>query len=435
MFSQIGIMTFALAGGIFSAYSGLSPLLPAMLIISVIFGKRKIFNLALIIMFIAGFMLFSAYKGREHKPGLYMMDVTVSRTMGAGYIVNEDNSYCMRCNNDLFEGDRVYGTFMIKPLGDRDFDHYLKRINVNNYIVPVGIDSVAPGSGIPRIRVNIINRIRRNVTDHDASALSSAIITGYRNDMSRILRDRFNRTGTAHLLAISGLHTGIIFMLINFILFFIPISKRLKLITAVIMLILFAVLTYGNIPVVRAVIFIAVYALSRLMHRKIKEGAILMAAAAIIMIINPFAVISLSFWLSFSAVYIIVQMYRRTGNIIITLLLLPALMIPLTGIAFGRFHILSSTVSLWLIPLFFIYIPASIISAIAYLPAIDNMLAFLFAIISRTVYIADILPLHINLDMDICFACILGIALIMMMNKKYHFMLGCSACLLVYTLL
>lgn len=436
MFSQIAVMAFSLTAGIYSAYWGLSPVMIPLLLLWACISRRKLFNIALICTFSGGFILISAYAYTDQEEGICRKVVYVSKSMNSGYIVRDLNQYFMRCGYDVFEGDRIHGLFRIKQLREGgSFDDYLGRMHVRGYLIPVCIDSVSPGSGIAAIRVAMINRIRRNIDNNNAASLSNAIITGYRNDISSVMRDKFNRTGTAHLLAISGLHTGIIFIIINMLLFGVPVRKELKIIAALIILILFACLTYGNMPVVRAVIFIAIYSLSMLMHKKVKHYATLFLAGIIIMVINPYSALSLSFWLSFSAVYIIVSMYKKTGNIILTLLILPLLMTPLTLSTFGRIHMLSSSVSLLLIPLFFIYIPLSIAAVLWHSAIINACIEGIFALIEFAVNGADAVPLLINLHMDAGAACLLGGTLLLMMSGRYRLMSAGAASLLIYVLL
>lgn len=436
MFSQIAVMAFSLTAGIYSAYWGLSPAIIPLLLFWACISRRKLFNIALVCAFSGGFILIAAYTHTGAEEGICSKVVYISKTMNSGYIARDPNQYFMRCGYDVFEGDRIYGLFRIEQFREGGtFDDYLRRMHVSGYLIPVRIDSVCSGSGIAAIRVEMINRIRRNIDNDNAASLSNAIITGYRNDMSSVMRDAFNRTGTAHLLAISGLHTGIIFIIINILLFAVPMRKELKIITALIILIFFACLTYGNTPVVRAVIFIAIYSLSMLMHKKVKHNAMLFLAGIIIMVINPYSVLSLSFWLSFSAVYIILSMYRKTGNIILTLLLLPLLMTPLTLSTFGQLHMLSSSVSLLLIPLFFIYIPLSITAVLWHSTIINACIESVFKLIELAVNGADAVPLLINLHLDKGAACLLGGILLLMMSGRYRLMSAGAAGLLIYVLL
>lgn len=49
-------------------------------------------------------------------------------------------------------------------------------------------------------------------------SLVNALCLGYKNDLDKSIRDNFTQTGTIHLLAVSGLHTGAIYLLLTYLL-------------------------------------------------------------------------------------------------------------------------------------------------------------------------------------------------------------------------
>ncbi|MFQ7503233.1 MAG: ComEC/Rec2 family competence protein, partial [Alistipes finegoldii] len=60
----------------------------------------------------------------------------------------------------------------------------------------------------------------------DAGAVCRAMVTGDRSGITQELRTVYSRSGLSHLLAVSGLHTGIVFALVNLMLWWLPLLHR-----------------------------------------------------------------------------------------------------------------------------------------------------------------------------------------------------------------
>jgi len=146
----------------------------------------------------------------------------------------------------------------------------------------------------------------------DAAAILSALIIGDRAGISPGLQEAFNRTGVTHVLSISGLHVGVVataaFFFFNWLLSFSrPLLMRAWARKGAALAAIFPVIFYGLIAGMpsatqRSVVMAVVFLLTFLMER---EGDLLNSialAALIILIIDPPALFSISFQLSFAAV-------------------------------------------------------------------------------------------------------------------------------------
>jgi len=147
-------------------------------------------------------------------------------------------------------------------------------------------------------------------------AVSKALLIGDRKDISSALREKFNRAGVGHLLAISGLHIGIL-ATVTFAIFrwmaawLSPVlwagwTRR----TAAILTFL-PVLAYGFLAGMspstqRAVIMVSVFLLTLLFDRDQDLINTICIAGLLILVINPPSLFSISFQLSFTAVLVIV---------------------------------------------------------------------------------------------------------------------------------
>jgi competence protein ComEC len=150
----------------------------------------------------------------------------------------------------------------------------------------------------------------------EIKAISKALLVGDRSDISNELRQSFNRSGVGHLLAISGLHVGIVataaYMLFSFLASWILLLLRVGWTRkAAAILTFLPVLAYGFLAGMspstqRAVIMVGVFLLTLLLDRDQDLTNTICIAGAVILIIHPPALFSISFQLSFVAVLAIV---------------------------------------------------------------------------------------------------------------------------------
>jgi ComEC/Rec2-related protein len=133
-----------------------------------------------------------------------------------------------------------------------------------------------------------------------ASALFKALFLGIQEDLSGNVYEGFEKTGTLHILALSGLHAGIIFTFAGFFLFFFP-GKWIKYIAGF-CIILFYLFIVGPRPsLVRAAIMIIIIGIGYLLALERELLNLLAIAGFLILIVDPASAFSLSFQLSFLA--------------------------------------------------------------------------------------------------------------------------------------
>ncbi|MBI4367787.1 MAG: ComEC/Rec2 family competence protein [Candidatus Omnitrophica bacterium] len=132
--------------------------------------------------------------------------------------------------------------------------------------------------------------------------LASALLLGFRKEISQDLRDRFVKTGTAHLLAISGLHVSAIGGLLYFLLTLLGIPRTANLSLTAVFISIYAVLAGANIPVLRATIMGTVMLLGLLLGQERNAKSAFFFALVLILAQDPKAVFLASFQLSFIAI-------------------------------------------------------------------------------------------------------------------------------------
>ncbi|MFC1709113.1 ComEC/Rec2 family competence protein [Candidatus Omnitrophota bacterium] len=133
-----------------------------------------------------------------------------------------------------------------------------------------------------------------------------AIILGDRSGLSKEAYSVFKYTGTVHILAISGLHIGIIIFILLIFLKSIRIKPKMRFVLTVVFLLFYSFMTGLRPSVVRAVIMGTTFLLSFLVKREYHVYNSLALAAIVILAIWPWQVFDIGFQLSFISVLSIV---------------------------------------------------------------------------------------------------------------------------------
>jgi len=135
------------------------------------------------------------------------------------------------------------------------------------------------------------------------AALFGAMILGDRSRLEGELWDLFTRTGTVHLLSISGLHVGIFATLIYLLFKILRLRKHLAFFFTLFFLSVYATLVGGSPPVVRSTVMIMLYLLGSLLGREVFLLNILSFAYLLLLLFNPFYLYEVGFQLSFLSVF------------------------------------------------------------------------------------------------------------------------------------
>lgn len=166
------------------------------------------------------------------------------------------------------------------------------------------------------LREKIRNQIFQAIHNPTIAAFVSALCVGLRDELTESDWRVLQNTGTNHLVAIAGLHIGFvvssIYFFVNYfarlfprVLLMIPASTIAE-IAALISAVGYTALSGFAIPAERASIMLFCLIITRLCYVNVTLWQRLFFAAMIILLLNPFCVIDMSFWLSFSSIAILV---------------------------------------------------------------------------------------------------------------------------------
>lgn len=151
----------------------------------------------------------------------------------------------------------------------------------------------------------MIALLRKAVSDDDAFAVSSALILGQKEYLTPQIRSAYSGTGAMHVLAVSGLHVGIIYLILMGGLKFLGNSRvalwsRLIIILAVLWS--YAIITGLSPSVMRAATMFSAVAIAQNIHRRSNIFNTLAIAALVLICVDPYIILEVGFQLSFLAV-------------------------------------------------------------------------------------------------------------------------------------
>jgi len=159
------------------------------------------------------------------------------------------------------------------------------------------------------LRNSLDKKIKRQIPGN-IGEICSAITLGIRKSLPPKIYKRFQSCGAAHLLAVSGLHTGIVFAVIFILLKALQLKRNPALLVAVIFVLIYAVFTGLRLPTLRASIMILFFVIGELRERNMDPFNILSSAGIFIILLMPRSIFGISFQLSFIAVFSILIMFN-----------------------------------------------------------------------------------------------------------------------------
>ena len=245
------------------------------------------------------------------------------------------------------------------------------------------------------LQVRLYRRLEAAGLQGDELATTGALTLGYKDDIDPEVRRHFQASGAAHVLAVSGLHTGILYGLV---LWFLTLGGRFKplyenragrwAISGVVIAVMwgYAWLTGMTPSVVRAVTMVTIFEVGRMAYRQAFSLNTIAAAAILILAFRPTDLWSVSFQLSFAATAAIVIMAKEcekyihsrtfdhtwygrilswiTGTVIISIAAQVGTL-PLTMYYFGQISCYFLLTNLIVLPLATVLVPSGLVTMVA----------------------------------------------------------------------
>ncbi|HAJ33881.1 MAG TPA: DNA internalization-related competence protein ComEC/Rec2 [Candidatus Atribacteria bacterium] len=203
-----------------------------------------------------------------------------------------------------------------KNFGEFNYELYLAREKIFTYlniwqerdISKIGEDDSNFLVSFSLSARDKIKEITKQTLTPPYNYLLIGMLLGEKNFIPPALKEVFTEAGIMHILAVSGLHVGIIAMALLAFLSVLRLPKKLKLITLILILIMYASITGYRPSVLRATIMFIILIGGKLINRNRNLNISLFFAAFLILLLNPLILYDAGFLLSFIVTFFIINL-------------------------------------------------------------------------------------------------------------------------------
>lgn len=215
------------------------------------------------------------------------------------------------------------------PLNPEEFDYraYLMRkgITGQTYLKEGDWVSLQTNDAHPlyafsyRFRDRLLASLQNSGLNDDEFGVAAAILLGYDDKLADEVRQHYVAAGSMHILCVSGLHVGIIYLLASFLLGFLNRKQWQKTLKNLLLLVLiwFYALIAGLSPsILRASMMVSFVIFGDIIERKGFVVNSLAASAFILLCVNPYNLFEIGFQLSYAAVIGIVVLQKPIYNLL-----------------------------------------------------------------------------------------------------------------------
>ena len=208
-----------------------------------------------------------------------------------------------------------------------DFRQYLKSQNIGHqlYLTAPNWQLLSSGNGHPfmeqiyRLRTTLLNILDKKIQGKAEKAIAAALLLGDKHLLEDDIRALYSSTGAMHVLAVSGLHVGIIMQLLTVLFAFVEKRFRygsfIKLWLVVLGIWGFAFLTGLAPSVCRSALMFSLIAVGKHSKRNVSSLNIVAASAFILLTFNPYLLFQVGFQLSYSAVIAIIYLQPKLAGL------------------------------------------------------------------------------------------------------------------------
>ncbi|MFC4095141.1 ComEC/Rec2 family competence protein [Euzebyella saccharophila] len=195
--------------------------------------------------------------------------------------------------------------------------HHQIRLDKDNHVTIKNPDPTFLGR-VAAFRSYLIEKLKLENFGDEQLGVIQALLLGQRDDILKDTYENYKNAGAVHILAVSGLHVGILLLIIQFILKPLeafPRAKTIKLLCTLLLLWGFALLAGFSASVVRAVTMFSFFAYAMHINRPNNTFNILaLSMFFILLVINPRLLFQVGFQMSYAAVAAIVWLYPLLQN-------------------------------------------------------------------------------------------------------------------------
>ncbi|ENW80625.1 hypothetical protein F909_01911 [Acinetobacter sp. ANC 3929] len=229
----------------------------------------------------------------------------------------------------------AFSVKQIQPLSREEIYHlgYHQHLNQQQSIRAVLLLKVET------MRLSFRNMFQASGLQHKGLLL--ALLTGDESLLSNRLKQQFQQLGISHLLAISGPHVLIFALLLTWLLksmlqryspklYLWQPRQILLLVPFAVSVLLYVIFVGFEIPAIRTLLTVVIACLFLLLRQSIQPLALLVYSASLLLLYDPFSILSAAFWLSYGACFILLRIYQTIQQVPQQLILTPTQKMVLT---------------------------------------------------------------------------------------------------------
>ncbi len=194
-------------------------------------------------------------------------------------------------------------------------------LNDNDYLQLNFINKSKLIGFIIYLKNHTISILKKYIHHPSELGIAEALLIGYKNDLDNEIVRAYSKTGVVHIIAISGLHLGLIYFLLIWVLDRIPIIKKSKSIKCTIVILslwMFSLITGSSASVLRSAVMFTCMAFGKLLNKESSIYNSLCASAFILLVYNPNFLWDVGFQLSYMAIIGIVLLQKPIQHMIST---------------------------------------------------------------------------------------------------------------------
>jgi len=281
--------------------------------------------------------------------------------------------------------------------GSPDFEKHLffQGIQASGQVLAINKSNYKNKISLLNLRMKILNKMDILLDKSEYRGIIEALTLGVRWHVTKAQWQAFRDTGTSHLIAISGLHVGLVATFCFFLSsYFFSRFHQLTLLRpaqcwgamgAMLGAFVYAALAGFSIPTQRAFIMVLFFMVALLMRRNVSSMKVLALSLIVIILYSPLSVMSVGFWLSYLAVFLLIVFSRyktfSVSKLKLTISIQLALfvgLLPFNILFFDNFSLFAPVANLIAIPLVSLFIVPVVLMGLILMGIFESLSGGLF---------------------------------------------------------
>jgi competence protein ComEC len=172
---------------------------------------------------------------------------------------------------------------------------------------------------IYQAKQSVVSIIQKNINgDKKVTGIIEALLIGFKEDLDKDIVQAYSNTGVVHIIAISGMHLGLIYIVLVWLFARVPLIKRSKALQVILILTslwLFSLITGGSASVLRSAVMFTCIVIGKTFFKETSIYNSLATSAFLLLCFDPFLLWDVGFQLSYAAVIGIVWLQKPIENI------------------------------------------------------------------------------------------------------------------------